>query len=425
MEGSVEVRIQHLIVVLCQLQEEAKGDRFSALPGWKKELEEIVFIRPLEAPRWPYWTLDSGRATRSDGNRNQLKIRRKQNESGSLPASGGSKRSRILYLTSVTGKEVISTCYILSSSPPTFVDDAVSNKLDGKVHFSGKPLIINEGGLLNLKKPMEVIGKGENIISDISVIFKKMDSPIESFVMVKGAVDEASTSNSKKCTTHSRLDMGENFKAHKIIVDVILKLKMRLLFRRLMLQKPLSLAPNAWTKKNNINVTDLDFRNEFTGEDKVVKVHLSNEWENLVKLQNSLVIKVKEKGEEKLKFKRGKRKMQKAFWADITSESSKKDAEEEITNLCLMANDNLDQSYQNEEEKSLQYSLSPTRRGGVSNSVFTLLATAKNLLVFLPPVEGRVPRGHGCRRAFSLGDPSTNSSRAIGGERCSKFGATV
>ncbi|PKU64174.1 hypothetical protein MA16_Dca005097 [Dendrobium catenatum] len=27
MEGSVEVRIQHLIVVLCQLQQEAKGDR--------------------------------------------------------------------------------------------------------------------------------------------------------------------------------------------------------------------------------------------------------------------------------------------------------------------------------------------------------------------------------------------------------------
>ncbi|PKU80855.1 diacylglycerol O-acyltransferase 1 [Dendrobium catenatum] len=53
-------------------------------------------------------------------------------------------------------------------------------------------------------------------------------------------------------------------------------------------------------------------------------------------------------------------------------------------------------------EKPLQYSLSPTRRDGVPNSVFTLLATAENILVFLPLGEGRVPRGHGCRRAFPL-----------------------
>ncbi|KAI0493884.1 hypothetical protein KFK09_024010 [Dendrobium nobile] len=35
-EGSVEVRSQHLVVVICQLQKEAKGDRFSALLGWQK-----------------------------------------------------------------------------------------------------------------------------------------------------------------------------------------------------------------------------------------------------------------------------------------------------------------------------------------------------------------------------------------------------
>ncbi|PKU67100.1 hypothetical protein MA16_Dca008889 [Dendrobium catenatum] len=35
-------------------------------------------------------------------------------------------------------------------------------------------------------------------------------------------------------------------------------------------------------------------------------------------------------------------------------------------------------------EKPLQYSLSPTRRGGVPNAVFTLLVTAENLLIFLP-----------------------------------------
>ncbi|PKU71801.1 hypothetical protein MA16_Dca008330 [Dendrobium catenatum] len=33
---------------------------------------------------------------------------------------------------------------------------------------------------------------------------------------------------------------------------------------------------------------------------------------------------------------------------------------------------------------------------------FTFLATAENLLIFSPPREGRVPRGHGCRRAFPL-----------------------
>ncbi|KAI0492020.1 hypothetical protein KFK09_026285 [Dendrobium nobile] len=53
-------------------------------------------------------------------------------------------------------------------------------------------------------------------------------------------------------------------------------------------------------------------------------------------------------------------------------------------------------------EKPVQTSLSPTRRGGIPNSVFALLATAENLLVFLPPGEGREPRGNGCRRAFPL-----------------------
>ncbi|PKU64132.1 hypothetical protein MA16_Dca013388 [Dendrobium catenatum] len=83
----------------------------------------------------------------------------------------------------------ISTHPILSSSPLAFGDDAVLNKLDGKVCFFFKPLIINEGGLFNLKKPMEVIGKGKNINLDNSIIFKKMDSPTESFAMVKGAID--------------------------------------------------------------------------------------------------------------------------------------------------------------------------------------------------------------------------------------------
>ncbi|PKU77259.1 Retrovirus-related Pol polyprotein from transposon TNT 1-94 [Dendrobium catenatum] len=56
----------------------------------------------------------------------------------------------------------------------------------------------------------------------------------------------------------------------------------------------------------------------------------------------------KEKGDDKGKYKRGKTKTQKAFWADSASESSEEEAEEEVTNLCLMANDNLDQLDQDE-----------------------------------------------------------------------------
>jgi len=56
----------------------------------------------------------------------------------------------------------------------------------------------------------------------------------------------------------------------------------------------------------------------------------------------------KEKSEDKAKYKKGKMKTQKAFWADSVSESSEEEVEEEVTNLCLMANDNLDQSDQYE-----------------------------------------------------------------------------
>ncbi|PKU64051.1 Protein WALLS ARE THIN 1 [Dendrobium catenatum] len=55
-----------------------------------------------------------------------------------------------------------------------------------------------------------------------------------------------------------------------------------------------------------------------------------------------------------------------------------------------------------EAEKPVQTSLSPTRRGGIPNSIFALLATVENLLIFLPLGEGREPRGNGCRRAFPL-----------------------
>ncbi|KAI0530979.1 hypothetical protein KFK09_000528 [Dendrobium nobile] len=56
----------------------------------------------------------------------------------------------------------------------------------------------------------------------------------------------------------------------------------------------------------------------------------------------------KEKSDDKAKYKKDKMKTQKAFWSDSASESSEEEVEEEVTNLCLMANDNLDQSDQDE-----------------------------------------------------------------------------
>ncbi|KAI0494003.1 hypothetical protein KFK09_024134 [Dendrobium nobile] len=55
----------------------------------------------------------------------------------------------------------------------------------------------------------------------------------------------------------------------------------------------------------------------------------------------------KEKVEKKPIVKKGKKKFQRAFWADSASDSSETEKEEEVTNLCLMA-DSLDQSNQEE-----------------------------------------------------------------------------
>ncbi|KAI0529098.1 hypothetical protein KFK09_001644 [Dendrobium nobile] len=52
----------------------------------------------------------------------------------------------------------------------------------------------------------------------------------------------------------------------------------------------------------------------------------------------------KENGEEKPKFRKDKKRLQKAFWADYASDSSETEPEDETTNLCLMVEDHLDQS---------------------------------------------------------------------------------
>ncbi|KAL0903311.1 hypothetical protein M5K25_027680 [Dendrobium thyrsiflorum] len=63
--------------------------------------------------------------------------------------------------------------------------------------------------------------------------------------------------------------------------------------------------------------------------------------------RDDLLIVLDDQGEEKLKFKKGK-KIQKAFWTDSAYDSSETEPEEETTNLCLIAGDDLHQS--NEEE---------------------------------------------------------------------------
>ncbi|XP_020693470.2 uncharacterized protein LOC110107536 [Dendrobium catenatum] len=51
-------------------------------------------------------------------------------------------------------------------------------------------------------------------------------------------------------------------------------------------------TPNVWTKKNNINVSELNFKNDITDCDNVVKIHIPKEQKNSVNLQNSIAIKV-------------------------------------------------------------------------------------------------------------------------------------
>ncbi|KAI0529198.1 hypothetical protein KFK09_001745 [Dendrobium nobile] len=47
----------------------------------------------------------------------------------------------------------------------------------------------------------------------------------------------------------------------------------------------------------------------------------------------------KEKNEEKPKFRKDKKRAQKALWADSTSDSSETEPEEKTTNLCLIVDD--------------------------------------------------------------------------------------
>ncbi|KAI0502616.1 hypothetical protein KFK09_017571 [Dendrobium nobile] len=56
----------------------------------------------------------------------------------------------------------------------------------------------------------------------------------------------------------------------------------------------------------------------------------------------------KEKVEEKPMVKKGKKKFQRTFWVDLASDSSETKKEEEVTNICLMA-DILDQSDKEED----------------------------------------------------------------------------
>ncbi|KAI0492203.1 hypothetical protein KFK09_026470 [Dendrobium nobile] len=61
--------------------------------------------------------------------------------------------------------------------------------------------------------------------------------------------------------------------------------------------------------------------------------------------QNSKTTPSKEKVEEKLIVKKGKKKFQRVFWEDSTSDSLETKKKEEVTNFCLMV-DNLNQSNQ-------------------------------------------------------------------------------
>ncbi|PKU74727.1 hypothetical protein MA16_Dca004918 [Dendrobium catenatum] len=57
---------------------------------------------------------------------------------------------RVIPTPSINPRPITNSC-----SPPAY-DDKCSNKVDDKARY-GKALVINEGGLLNLKKPAETV----------------------------------------------------------------------------------------------------------------------------------------------------------------------------------------------------------------------------------------------------------------------------
>ncbi|KAL0928717.1 hypothetical protein M5K25_000632 [Dendrobium thyrsiflorum] len=108
---------------------------------------------------------------------------------------------------------------------------------------------------------------------------------------------------------------------------------------------------------------------------------------------------------------RGKPQTQKAFWTDSALKSSKQEAEEEVTNLHLMGNDNLDQSDQDEikvlyllqeETKGFQGSLPAS--GGSKKSLGSLPQREIPLFLLIPPRFSANPKYSFNRLLFDPAD---------------------
>ncbi|KAI0524625.1 hypothetical protein KFK09_004002 [Dendrobium nobile] len=69
--------------------------------------------------------------------------------------------------------------------------------------------------------------------------------------------------------------------------------------------------------------------------------------------------KEKEKGEEKAKSRKDKKKIQRGFWAESGTDSSETEPEEETTNLCFMGENQSDEEELQEEAKGGRFSALP------------------------------------------------------------------
>ncbi|KAL0923910.1 hypothetical protein M5K25_004697 [Dendrobium thyrsiflorum] len=190
-------------------------------------------------------------------------------------------------------------------------------------------LMVREGGLLKQKTLVEIVGKGKNVVLDNGIALHKNCAPSMSFSSFRHLDNGVSSSDFKADSMNLLLDMndyGEGVKSpHRLNPtfpdNLVIAMNSTLekdfcpkemekdieqsanLSKSLPTEdgkvgiakivKPYSKAlQNGWSKKSNINVTNLDFGKNFTGEGSVVKIHSSKELKNTTKLRNSLVIKV-------------------------------------------------------------------------------------------------------------------------------------
>ncbi|KAI0488626.1 hypothetical protein KFK09_028465 [Dendrobium nobile] len=130
-----------------------------------------------------------------------------------------------------------------------------------------------------------------------------------------------------------------------------------------------SFIPSIVSDKDNIMLTKIPSMDEIW---RIIKDMNTDSVADCPKLKDTPS---KEKVEEKPFAKKGKKKFQRTFWVDSASDSSEIEKEEEVTNLCLMA-DSLDQSDQKESGVEVRLHLEMTPQGDWDRS-FSMVSSSK------------------------------------------------